>query len=86
MTLKGEISEDTYICIVTAYHLSIGHLVTQAVSGFVGVNGHVQYIRWVDIPEVGSGSAEFPSDNGMKKQEKKNETSLREDMQITVLR
>lgn len=37
----------TYIRIVTANHFAIGHLVAQAISGFVRVNWHIQHIAWV---------------------------------------
>lgn len=38
---------DGTIRVVTANHLSIGDLVTKAICGFVGIHGHIQYIRGV---------------------------------------
>lgn len=35
----------TYIWVITSNHLSIGHLMTQAVGGLIGVNRHVQNVR-----------------------------------------
>lgn len=35
---------NTYIWVITSDHLSIRHLVTQAVGGLVGVDRHVQHV------------------------------------------
>lgn len=35
---------NTYIRVITSDHLSIRHLVTQAVGGLVGVDRHVQHV------------------------------------------
>lgn len=52
----------THICVVTANHLAVRHLMTQTVGGLVGVYWHVQHIRWVHVAKVGGRAVEFPSD------------------------
>lgn len=36
---------NTYIWVVTSNHLSVRHLMTQAIGGLIGVNRHVQNVR-----------------------------------------
>ena len=46
---------DGAVWVVTADHLPVGHLATQAVRGLVGVHGHVQHL--LRHRQVGGGVA-----------------------------